>query len=93
VFNSSTQEKENAMWSFIIFLLIGALAGWLAGRILKGDGFGTLGNIIVGVLGAIVGGFVFTLLGMTSTNMIGEIISATVGAIILLFLIDKVQNR
>jgi uncharacterized membrane protein YeaQ/YmgE (transglycosylase-associated protein family) len=81
------------MWSFIIFLLIGALAGWLAGRILKGDGFGTLGNIIVGVLGAIVGGFVFTLLGMTSTNMIGEIISATVGAIILLFLIDKVQNR
>ena len=49
----------------IIFLAIGALAGWLAGKIMKGGGFGLVGNIIVGVVGAIVGGYVFNFLGIS----------------------------
>ena len=50
--------------SLIIFLAIGAVAGWLAGTLMKGAGFGLLGNIIVGIIGAVVGGFVFGLLGI-----------------------------
>lgn len=49
----------------VVFLLIGAIAGWLAGLLMKGGGFGLLGNIIVGVLGAIVGGWLFGVLGIS----------------------------
>jgi len=51
--------------SLVIFLAIGAIAGWLAGNLMKGDGFGLLGNIVVGVIGAVVGGWVFGLLGIS----------------------------
>jgi uncharacterized membrane protein YeaQ/YmgE (transglycosylase-associated protein family) len=71
----------------IIFLAIGAVAGWLAGTLMKGGGFGLLGNIIIGVIGAFVGGFVFGLLGITAGGLIGSIITSTVGAALLLFLI------
>lgn len=78
--------------SLLIFLAIGALAGWLAGNIMKGRGFGVIGNIIVGVVGAVLGGFVFGLLGLTAGGLIGSIITATVGAIILLFTIGLVKK-
>lgn len=64
--------------SLVIFLAIGAVAGWLAGQIIKGGGFGLVGNIIVGVVGAIVGGFLFRLLGLASFGLIGSIITATI---------------
>ena len=70
--------------SLIIFLAIGALAGWLAGNIMKGRGFGVIGNMIVGVVGAVLGGFIFGLLGLTAGGLIGAIITATIGAIVLL---------
>lgn len=70
-----------------IFLAIGAIAGWLAGQIIKGGGFGLIGNIIVGIIGAVVGGVLFNLLGITAFGLLGSIISATVGAVVLLFLI------
>lgn len=73
--------------SFIIFLAIGALAGWLAGIIMKGRGFGIIGNIIVGIVGAVLGGFLFSLVGITAGGLLGAIITATVGAIVLLFII------
>jgi uncharacterized membrane protein YeaQ/YmgE (transglycosylase-associated protein family) len=63
----------------IIFLAIGAAAGWLAGTLMKGGGFGLLGNIIVGIVGAIIGGFVFSLLGISAGGLIGSIITATAG--------------
>jgi uncharacterized membrane protein YeaQ/YmgE (transglycosylase-associated protein family) len=69
---------------FIWFLLIGLCAGWLAGQLTKGKGFGPAGNLIIGVIGAVVGGFLFGLVGLGSTNLLGELITATVGAIALL---------
>lgn len=78
--------------SLIIFLLIGAIAGWLAGQIIKGGGFGLVGNIIVGVIGAVIGGFIFRALGVTTWGLLGSIITATVGAVLLLFLIGLIKR-
>ena len=66
--------------SLIIFLVIGAVAGWLAGLIMKGRGFRVLGNIVVGIIGAVVGGFLFGLLGLAAGGLIGSIVTATGGA-------------
>ena len=75
-------------------LLIGALAGWLAGQIMKGKGFGMFGNIIVGVLGAFVGGRLFGLLGISTDNkLIGSLITAFVGAIVLLFVVGLLSSK
>jgi uncharacterized membrane protein YeaQ/YmgE (transglycosylase-associated protein family) len=75
----------------IIFLLIGAVAGWLAGRIMHG-GFGLLGDIVVGIIGAEIGGWLFGLLGVAVGGLIGSIIAATVGAIILIAIIRLVKR-
>ena len=77
----------------IIFLAIGAIAGWLAGNLMKGGGFGLLGNIVVGIVGAVLGGFVFGLLGITATGLIGSIVTATAGAALLLFLVDVIKKK
>lgn len=76
----------------IIFLVIGAVAGWLAGKLMKGGGFGLLGNIIVGIIGAVIGGFVFGMLGITTTGLIGSIVTATAGAVLLLFVVDVIKK-
>ena len=76
----------------LIFLAIGAVAGWLAGTLMKGGGFGLLGNIVVGIIGALIGGFVFGLLGITAGGIIGAIIVSTVGAVILLFAIRLIKK-
>jgi uncharacterized membrane protein YeaQ/YmgE (transglycosylase-associated protein family) len=78
--------------AIIIMLVIGAVAGWLAGVILTGAGFGVVGNIIVGILGAIVAGVLLP--GFLHFSGIGgQIISATIGAIILLALVNFVSRR
>ncbi|MCA6128747.1 GlsB/YeaQ/YmgE family stress response membrane protein [Thalassolituus oleivorans] len=76
----------------LIFLAIGAVAGWLAGVITKGGGFGLLGDIVIGILGAVVGGYVFGVLGIAVAGLIGSIITATLGAVILLFLIRLIKR-
>ena len=76
--------------AWIVFGVVGLLAGFLAGRILKGSGFGAFGNLIIGVLGALVGGFLFSLLGMRPTNLIGDVATATAGSIVLIFLLSFV---
>ena len=73
--------------SLLIFLALGALAGWLAGLIMKGGGFGLVVNIIVGIVGAVIGGWVFSFFGFESAGLIGSIITAVVGAVILLAVI------
>ena len=79
---------------FIWFLLIGAVAGWLAGQIMKGGGFGLLGNVIVGVLGAIVGGWLFRVLGITvGGELIGPLVTASAGAVVLLFIVGLVSKK
>ena len=77
--------------SLIIFLAIGAVAGWLAGLIMKGRGFGLLGNILVGIIGALVGGFLFGELGIAG-GLIGSLGTAVLGAVILLFLISLIKK-
>jgi uncharacterized membrane protein YeaQ/YmgE (transglycosylase-associated protein family) len=67
------------------FLLIGLVAGWLAGKFTRGSGFGAMGNIVLGVLGSFVGGFVFRQIGLSAGGTIGNLIVATVGAAILIY--------
>ncbi len=77
--------------AIIIMLVVGAVAGWLAGQIMKGAGFGLLGNIIVGILGAIVAGFLLPAI-IPIPGIVGSIISATIGAIILLFVVGLLKR-
>lgn len=74
--------------SLIMILVIGGIAGWIAGLIMKNRGFGILGNVVVGVIGAVVGGFVFGLLGLSASGPIGSLITATIGAVLFLYLVS-----
>ncbi len=79
---------------FLWFLLIGLVAGWLAGQIMEGGGFGVLGDLIVGVLGAILGGWLFGFLGIfPGGGLIGSLIVATIGAIIFLAILRAIKWR
>jgi uncharacterized membrane protein YeaQ/YmgE (transglycosylase-associated protein family) len=76
----------------IIFLLIGALAGWLAGVIMKGGGFGLIGDIIVGILGSLLGGWLLPKLGIAIGGEFGGFITAVIGAVILLFIVRLIKK-
>lgn len=79
--------------SIIILLIVGAVAGWLAGVIMKGFGFGLIGNIVVGIVGAAIASWLFPRLGISlGGGIIGAIIAATIGAVILLFVIGLVKR-
>ena len=70
------------------FIIVGIVAGWLAGKLMKGKGFGLIGDLIVGVIGAYLGGWIFESLDIsTGEGFIGSLITALVGAIILLFVL------
>jgi uncharacterized membrane protein YeaQ/YmgE (transglycosylase-associated protein family) len=71
----------------IWFLLIGLIAGFLAGKIMRGSGFGVVGDLVVGVLGALLGAWLFSLLGITTWGILGSILVALVGALVLLWLV------
>ncbi|MAB10760.1 GlsB/YeaQ/YmgE family stress response membrane protein [Hyphomonas sp.] len=77
----------------IIFLLVGGVAGWLAGLIVRGGGFGIIGNIAVGIIGAFVAGFLFPAFGISlGAGIVAAILHATIGAVVLL-LIVRVLKR
>jgi uncharacterized membrane protein YeaQ/YmgE (transglycosylase-associated protein family) len=79
--------------SLLVFIIIGAIAGWLAGLIVKGYGFGLLGNIVVGIVGAFIAGWLFPALGVSlGTGVVAAIIHAVIGAVILLVLIRLVKS-
>ena len=78
---------------FLWFVLIGLCAGWLAGQITKGSGFGLVGDLIVGVVGAILGSFAFGLLGLAAYGLLGRLIVATGGAVLLLVLLRFVRRK
>lgn len=79
--------------SLVAILIIGGLAGWLAGLIVKGYGFGLIGNIVVGIVGAFVAGWIFPMLGLGfGGGILGSIIHATLGAVIVLFLIRLIKR-
>ncbi len=79
--------------SIIIILVIGAVAGWLAGLIVKGIGFGLIGNIIVGIVGALIAGWLLPRLGIAiGGGIIAAIINATIGAVILLVILGLIKR-
>lgn len=79
--------------SLIVFIIIGAVAGWLAGLLVKGYGFGLIGNIVVGIVGAFIAGWLFPALGLSlGGGIIAAIIHATIGAVILLVLIRLIKR-
>jgi uncharacterized membrane protein YeaQ/YmgE (transglycosylase-associated protein family) len=82
-----------ALETLLIWLLIGAIAGWLAGVIVKGFGFGLVGNIVVGILGAFIGGWLFGALGIgAGYGIVSAILGATVGAVVLLLVIKLLRR-
>lgn len=82
-----------ALEALILLLVIGAIAGFLAGQIVKGYGFGTVGNIVVGIVGAFLGGALLPRLGLfAGGDIVGQIIVATIGAVILLVLLGLIRR-
>jgi uncharacterized membrane protein YeaQ/YmgE (transglycosylase-associated protein family) len=81
------------MHGLIAWLVIGAIAGWLAGSLVKGGGFGLLGDIVVGILGAFVGGWLAGILHISiGGGFISSIVTATVGAIVLIILLRLIKS-
>jgi uncharacterized membrane protein YeaQ/YmgE (transglycosylase-associated protein family) len=81
------------MTNLIWFLIIGAIAGWLAGLLMKGRGFGILGDIVVGIIGAVLGGWLFGVLGISAGGgLAGSLIVAFIGAVVLLFLVRLIKR-
>ena len=78
--------------ALVIFLLVGAVAGWIAGQVVKGGGFGLVGDIVVGILGAFVAGFLPPGLGLGLTGIVGSIVYAAIGAIILLVVVRLMKR-
>jgi uncharacterized membrane protein YeaQ/YmgE (transglycosylase-associated protein family) len=79
--------------SIIVLLIVGAVAGWLAGQIVKGYGFGLLGNIVVGIVGALIASYIFPAIGISlGSGWIAAILHSTIGAVILLVLIGLVRR-
>jgi len=74
------------------FIVIGIVAGWLAGQIMGAGGYGLLGDLILGIIGAVVGGYLFGLMGIAAGGLIGSLITATVGAIVLIALLRLIKR-
>ena len=79
--------------SFLYFLIVGALSGWLAGQLWKGSGFGLFGNIVVGVVGSMLGGFLASKLGFSANSLIAQIAIAAGGAWLFLFAISLFKSK
>ena len=80
--------------SLITWLIVGAIAGWLAGKVVQGFGFGLVGNIVIGIVGAVIAGFLFPRLGIgpTGGTIVWSIIYAAIGAVILLVIIGMIRK-
>ena len=82
-----------ALEAILIILVIGAVAGWLAGQIVRGMGFGLIGNIVVGIVGAFIAGWLLPRLGIViGGGMLGSIINATIGAVVLLVILGLIRR-
>ena len=82
-----------ALEAIIIILIVGAVAGWLAGQIVRGMGFGLIGNIVVGIVGAFIAGWLLPRIGIViGGGMIASIINATIGAVVLLVIVGLIRR-
>ena len=80
--------------NFLYFLLIGALAGWLGGKIMNGTGFGLLADILIGIAGGFIGGWLFGILGIRMGNgFIGSLVTSLIGAIVLIYVVKLIRGR
>jgi uncharacterized membrane protein YeaQ/YmgE (transglycosylase-associated protein family) len=87
------EGRVMSLEALLIILIVGAVAGWLAGLIVRGFGVGLLGNIVVGIVGALIAGWLFPRLGIAiGGGMIASIINATLGAVILLVIIGLIRR-
>ncbi len=79
--------------SIVIWLIVGALGGWLAGVLVKGGGFGLIGDIVVGIIGAVIGGWLAGVLGISiGSGFIASVITAVIGAVILLVILRLIER-
>lgn len=79
--------------TILIWILVGAIAGWLAGLVVRGFGFGLIGNIIVGIIGAFLGGWLFGVLGVAiGAGIINTIFTAFIGAVVLLLIVRVIKR-
>jgi uncharacterized membrane protein YeaQ/YmgE (transglycosylase-associated protein family) len=85
-------QMAGGLLSLVWSLLIGAVAGWLAGTFMRGRGFGVLKNVIVGIVGAVVGRILFSLAGFHGAGIVASIVTATVGAIVVLYCVQWIQS-
>ena len=80
--------------NFLWFIIIGIAAGYFAGKVMRGGGFGLIVNLVVGIIGGVLGGWLFSLLGIYSTGgIIGSLVVATIGAIVLLWIVSLFSGR
>jgi uncharacterized membrane protein YeaQ/YmgE (transglycosylase-associated protein family) len=82
----------NHMPGWFWWIVIGIAAGWLAGQVMKGSGYGLLGDLIIGALGGLIGGWVFGLLGIKGTGLLGALITAVIGAILLIVVVRALRG-
>lgn len=78
--------------NFIWYIIIGLLAGFVAGKLMRGGGFGLLVNLIVGLIGGVLGGWVFGLLGITAGGILGSLVTSVIGAVLLLWIISLFKH-
>lgn len=78
---------------FLWYIIIGIVSGCIAGKLMRGGGFGLLVNLLVGIVGGVLGGWVFGLLGIATTGLLGSLVTSVVGAVVLLWIVSLFNNR
>ena len=81
-----------ATQNLVLFLVVGVVAGFLAGKIMKGSGYGLVGDLVIGVVGSFIGAWLFGVLGISAGGILGLLVAAIVGALLLLFLVRLVKR-
>ena len=78
--------------NILIWIVTGIVAGWLAGLLVKGSGFGILGDLIIGLIGGLLGGWLFGLLGISASGWLGQVLVAAVGGVVLVLIIRLLRR-
>ncbi len=83
----------STLWAWIVWIVVGGLAGWAASELVRGSGLGLLGDIIVGIIGGLIGGFLLSLIGLSGGGIVWTFIAAVIGAVILLLIVRAVTGN